>query len=347
MLIKNFILTIVAGAMLTGCTGKKNGTTRETNEIRTLPVKVMTLEKKRIARSLDYTASLEADEQVYYAPASPGRIEKIHVEVGDYVRKGQVLVEMDKTQFLQAEAQFQNLEVEVRRAKQLKETGSMSRQAYDAIVTQHKVAKTNVDFLRENTRLLAPFDGVITGKFFENGEMYSGAPAGSAPKASVLSIEKITPLKAYVNMTEQYFPMLQEGIDVELRVNLYPGRVYPGKVSIVYPTIDKNSRTFTVEIKVPNNDRDLRPGMFGTINFLVGVTDAIIVPALAILKLQGSNIRYVFLNDNGKAKRVEVLLGKRFDDQVEIISNEIKVGDQLVTVGQARLVDGIVLDIQR
>ncbi|MDR2131480.1 MAG: efflux RND transporter periplasmic adaptor subunit [Odoribacteraceae bacterium] len=347
MIVKNSLLTIMAGAMLAGCAGKKTETSREANESKAIPVKVMTLETRNIARSLDYTASLEADEQLYYAPASPGRIQKIHVEIGDRVRKGQLLVEMDKTQLAQAEVQFQNLEIEYRRAQQLNESKSISRQAYDAAVTQYEVAQTNLAFLRENTRLLAPFDGVITGKFFEDGEMYSGTPAGGAPKASILSIEKINPLKAYVNMTEQYYPMLQEGTRVELKTNLYPGRVYPGKVSIVYPTIDKNSRTFTVEVTIPNDDRSLRPGMFGTINFFVGASGAIIVPALAVLKLQGSNIRYLFLNDNGKARRVEVTLGKRFDDQVEIISDEIKPGDQLVTVGQARLVDGAALDIQR
>lgn len=65
-----------------------------------------------------------------------------------------------------------------------------------------------------------------------------------------------------------------------------------------------------------------------------------VVPSIAVLKLQGSNNRYVFLNDNGKAKRVDVVLGKRFEDQVEIITNQIKPGDELIVVGQARLVDG-------
>jgi RND family efflux transporter MFP subunit len=346
MIGKNIILAAIAGAMLAGCSGKKTETGK-TNERKAIPVKVLTLESKNIARSLDYTATLEADEQVYYAPASPGRIEKIHVEVGDRVRKGEPLAEMDKTQLLQAEAQFQNLEIELQRAQRLRETGSMSLQAYEAIVTQHEVARTNINFLRENTRLLAPFDGVITGRFFEEGEMYSGSPAGGAPKASILSIEKIDPLKALVEITEQYFPALREGINVELKVSIYPGRVFPGKVSIVHPTIDKNSRTFTVEVTIPNSDRVLRPGMFGTIHFLVGATDAIIVPALAVLKLQGSNVRYVFINDNGKAKRVDVTLGKRFDDQVEIISGGIKAGDEIVSVGQARLVDGALLDIKR
>jgi len=72
-----------------------------------------------------------------------------------------------------------------------------------------------------------------------------------------------------------------------------------------------------------------------------------VVPALAVLKLQGANDRYVFLNKNGKAKRVGVTLGRRFEDQGEIISDEIKEGDELVVVGQSRLVDGSPLSITK
>ncbi|MDR1415410.1 MAG: efflux RND transporter periplasmic adaptor subunit [Odoribacteraceae bacterium] len=342
---KYLFLATTAAAMMVGCAGQTNTGTGAVEKA--IPVKVMTLDTRHVNRSVDYTASLEADEQVYYAPASPGRIERILVEVGDRVKAGQVLVEMDKTQLAQAEVQLQNLETEFKRAAALLETNSISRQAYDGVVTQRDVALTNVRFLRENTRLLSPFDGVITGRYFEAGEMFSGSPAGGAAKASIVRVERIDPLKALVNMTEEHFPVMRAGIPVELRAAVYPGRVYAGKVSIVYPTIDKGSRTFTVEVQLPNGDRSLRPGMFGTINFLVGSADAIIVPALSVLKLQGSNLRYVFLNEKGRARRVEVTLGKRFEDQVEIISDKIKGGDQLVCVGQARLVDGSLLEITR
>ena len=343
-MVKNLILSAIALIFLAGCTGKK---TEQQETESAIPVRVTVLEPREVSRTLDYTAALEAEKQVYYAPSSPGRIEKIHVEVGSRIKAGDLLVEMDKTSLHQAELQLSNLQTEYNRANLLKESGSISQQAYDAIVTQYEVTKSSVAFLRENTKLIAPFSGIVTGKFFENGELYTGAPAGGAPKASIISIEKINPLKAYVNMTEQYYPMLKEGTAVELHSSIYPDRVYSGKVSIVYPTIDRVSRTFVVEIKIPNDDQSLRPGMFGSVNFLIGEANAIVVPALAVLKLQGSNVRYVFLNKNGKARRVEVTLGKRFEDQVEIISNEIKAGDQLITVGQAKLVDGSLISVEK
>ena len=254
---------------------------------------------------------------------------------------------MDRTQLVQAEVQLENLKTEYNRAKTLKETNSISQQAYDQAVTQYEVTKANVDFLKENTQMIAPFDGVVTGKYFEDGEVYTGGAFGGASKPAIIAIEKINPLKAYVNLSEQYFLEVKEGMEVELHSNIYPDRTFKGKVSIVYPTIDPASRTFTVEIQVPNSKEELRPGMYTTLTFEVGADEGLIVPSIAVLKLQGANNRYVFLNKNGVAKRVEVTLGKRFEDQVEIISPEIHPGDELVVAGQGRLVDGSLLDLQK
>lgn len=345
-MIKNVILSTLAVAVLAGCSGKKEAD-KDSITVEAIPVKVQTLTKEDIARTLDYTANLQADEQVYYAPAATGRIQKIYVEVGDRIKKGQLLVDMDKTNLQQAEVQLKNFETEYNRAKMLNETQSISKQAYDAAMTQYEVAKSNVEFLKENTQMLAPFNGVVTGKYFENGEVYTGAAFGGASKPSIIAIEKINPLKANVNLSEQYFHAVKKGTKVELKSNLFPGRVFEGTVSIVYPTIDPASRTFTVEVKIPNEDEALRPGMYGTINFFIGNSETVVAPAIAVLKLQGSNDRYVFVNNNGKAKRIPVTLGKRFEDKVELISNEIHEGDQLIIVGQGRLVDGSPITITK
>ncbi len=345
-MVKNLILSTIALAMLAGCSGNKDKAS-QTDAVEAIPVKVQKMEKTDIAKTLDYAANLEADKQVFYAPAATGRIENIYVEVGDRIKKGQLLVEMDKTQLHQAEVQLQNLETEYNRAVQLNKTGSISKQAYDAAVTQYEVAKSNVDFLKENTRMEAPFDGIVTGKYFENKELYTGAAFGGATKPSIIAIEKINPMKAYVNLSEQYYLTVKPGTKIQLKSNIYPDQVFEGTVSIVYPAIDPASRTFTVEIKIPNKDEALRPGMYGTIDFFIGNTETMVAPAIAVLKLQGSNDRYVFLNKDGKAKRVAVKLGRRFEDQVELISNEIHEGDELVVVGQGRLVDGSPLSISK
>jgi multidrug efflux pump subunit AcrA (membrane-fusion protein) len=85
--------------------------------------------------------------------------------------------------------------------------------------------------------------------------------------------------------------------------------------------------------------------MFAKAKLGIGEVETMVVPYNAVLKLQGSNNRYVFLNRDGVAKRVDVTLGQRFDDRIEVVSDEIKEGDQIVVTGQARLVDGVKLEI--
>ena len=79
----------------------------------------------------------------------------------------------------------------------------------------------------------------------------------------------------------------------------------------------------------------------------LGMARAMVVPYQAVLKLTGSNDRYVFVDDGGVARRVFVKLGQRFDENIEIISDELQEGDRLVTVGQAKLVDGSKLNVTK
>ena len=122
--------------------------------------------------------------------------------------------------------------------------------------------------------------------------------------------------------------------------DLYPDKIIPGQIMRVYPTIDPATRTFTVETKIANKQELLRPGMFCRVSLDLGEQMALVVPAIAVLKTQGSNERYVFLEENGIARRVVVNIGKRFDDKLELLSDEVKEGSNLIISGQARLVNG-------
>jgi multidrug efflux pump subunit AcrA (membrane-fusion protein) len=104
--------------------------------------------------------------------------------------------------------------------------------------------------------------------------------------------------------------------------------------------VDPSTRSFTTEIKIDNANNLLRPGMFCRVSMNLGGEMALVVPAVAVLKMQGSNERYVFLEEDGVARYITVSLGKRFDDKLEVISEEIREGSNLIVSGQARLVDG-------
>ncbi len=344
----SILLLLPAAGALTGCTGK-SGAAADNNaaadSVKAEKIKIEVLQKQKISRPIENTSTLEAFEENYLVPASPGRIEKIYVEIGTHVSKGDLLVQMDRTNLHQAEVQLKNVETDYKRLDTLNKVGSISAQQYDQIKTQYEVAKSNVEFLKANTQLHAPFSGVITGKYYEDGEFYSGAPNTPAGKAAIVSIAQLNPLKAIVSVSEQFFPYISNGMTTVVTSDVYPEDTFTGTVFRIHPTIDPDTRTFNVEVKVPNNNMRLRPGMFCRVSLTLGEVDALVVPSVAVLKLQGSNDRYLFIDENGIAKRISVKLGRRFDDKVEVMSGELKEGDKLIVVGQSKLLDGDPVEI--
>ncbi|MDR2563540.1 MAG: efflux RND transporter periplasmic adaptor subunit [Prevotellaceae bacterium] len=343
------LICALAGIATASC-GNKNGEVKtaenkaDSVKIAAEKVEVMLVAEQTIDRSVEYPSTLNPFEEIYLVPASPGRIEKIYVEVGNHVSKGQMLVQMDRTQLSQAEVQLQTLKTDYKRLDTLVKLGSIAQQQYDQLKSQYEVAQTNVNFLRENTQLLAPFAGVVAGKYFEDGEMYSGTPNTAANKAAIVYLAQIDNLKALANVPEQYYPQVKTGMTVKITADVYPGQTFEGKVFRIYPIIDAATHSFQVEISVPSKGL-LRPGMFSRVSFELGQVNTIIVPAAAVLKMQGSNDRYVFVARADSAKRIGVRIGKRFDDMVELISDEVKIGDRLVVGGQARLFDGMSIEI--
>ena len=346
---KNFLPVLALIYTSYGCstsTGDSSGEVSETDG-RVEAVRVIELDYSEIARSITYTANLRAFREVHLAPAQPGRVDRIHVEAGDRVSQGQLLVEMDRTQLLQARVQLENLEKDFRRMDTLRKVGSITQQQFDQISAQYEVTKSNVQFLEENTRLAAPFSGRISAKYFENGEMFSGAPNTPAGKAAVLTLVQTSRLKAMINVSERFSRQITEGMTVSLTSDIWPEEVFEGRVTTIYPTIDPSTRSFTIELVIPNPLERLKPGMFARGTIELKQVEAFVVPALAVLRLQGTNERYVFIEDNGRARRVVVELGERFDDRVEVLSNEISAGDNLIIAGQARLLDGVAVTVQR
>jgi RND family efflux transporter MFP subunit len=131
----------------------------------------------------------------------------------------------------------------------------------------------------------------------------------------------------------------------EIKADVYQNETFAGTVVRIAPTINSATRTFVVELDVPNRGELLKPGMFVRASMNLGEVEAFVVSASTVLMQEGTNIRFVFLNNNNVAERVEVGLGKRFDDQVEIVSDRIKEGDMLITDGQSRLINGDKIDI--
>ncbi len=342
-----FFIVVLSVTALSSCSSQKNDQGTVAVQPRVEPVRVYTLNYQTVTREVEYTASLQAHEEIHMTPASPGRIEEIFVEVGSKVAKGDLLVQMDRTQLHQAEVQLRILETDLKRFDTLQKAGSIAQQQYDQLDAQVEIAKNNIAFLRENTRLHAPFSGVISGKYFESGEMFSGTPNAMTGKAAIVSLVQVDHLKAIVPVSEKLFPLVKTGLEVVITTDIYSGKEFGGRVFRIHPTVDPASRTFNVEIAIENRDGLLRPGMFSRVRFSLDRFEAMIVPAIAVLKLQGSNDRFLFIENNGTAKRIGVIIGKRYDDNIEVITDELSEGDHIIISGQARLQDGMQVEVVR
>lgn len=334
------VTIIAAVASLVACGGKGGDKAATTTKKEAEKVKVQTLENERIAKTLELSSTLEGYETMNISPSITGHIEHIYVEVGSRVQRGTMLVRMDQTQLNTTRINLASTKTELERVTALKASGSVSQQVYDQTKAGYDQLVEAERFQNENTFVKAQFAGVISAKNYEDGEMYTGAP--------ILTLTQISRLKAIINIPESYFPMVKQGMKVDVVSDIYPDEVFPATIEIVYPTIDPQSHTFQAKLNIPNGGEKIRPGMYVRTRLAVGEVDAIVVPYQSVLKLTGSNDRYVFVNDGGQARRVAVTLGQRFDDRIEIIpveANAMKAGDQLVITGQARLVDGDKLEI--
>ncbi len=333
---KSVIFAAAALVLLAGCGKQTHQQTADAERVEV--VKTMTLQPREIERVIHVSTNLQGYQTQNVAPSLTGKIEHIYVEVGDRKKTGDMLVRMDQNQYKTSKIQLANLKTELDRAEALLASGSVSQQTYDQTKTQYDQLKENLDFLETNTYVKAPFAGVISAKNYEDGELYSGQ--------AIVVLTQINKLKALIAVPETYYPMVKEGMRLTVKSEIYPDEEFPATVEVVYPTIDANTHTFQCKMVIPNAKERLRPGMYVTTTLGLGKDETIVVPYQSVEKLVGANDRYVFINENGYAKRVGVTLGQRFDEDIEIFAPEIKAGVEYVYVGQHKLVDGVKLNVQ-
>ena len=295
-------------------------------------VRIAKVTSEDIPQTETYTATVESDVKNDIAPNTPYRIEKIYVDVGDNVRQGQVLVQLDASNLQQLKLQVENQKIEFNRTSQLYQVGGASKAEYDNAKLQLDVLSTQLKQLMQNTQLTAPISGVVTARNYDNGDMYNqGQP--------VLTIEQTNPVKVMVNISEVYYKKVFKGMPVDIELDAYEGEAFYGTVTIVYPTVDQSTHTFPVEVTINNSSQKVRPGMFAraTVNF--GDKNHVLVPDEALVKQIGAGDRYVYIYKNGKVSYNKVELGKHIGTQYEILSG-VNPGDDVVIAGQSRLANG-------
>lgn len=329
-------IPLLSIALLLSCGGSGQTESTESEASQKTKVRVEEVKLVPVDQISTFTATVEADKVNNIAPAMGGRIREIYVEVGSQVKKGQVLVAMDASTYSQQETQVATLRRDFERYKELYEVGGISKQQLDQVKTQLDVAETAMNNLGENTKLVSPLNGVVTARNYDPGDVAMQLP--------ILTIESMNPVKVTLNVSERFYSQVKIGMPVEVQADALGDEVFEGKISLIYPTIDPVSHTFTVEVSVPNNNQKLRPGMFSRVKMNFGTNDRPLLSDLAVLKQVGSNDRYVFVEENGKAKYTIVQLGARIDDKYEIISG-LNAGDKVIIHGNTNLTDGSEVEV--
>lgn len=334
------IIYVAAAVMAVSC-GNNNSKTAEqpqAAEVRLPNVTIMAASYKDVPQSDVYTANVEAYAKNNIAPQSPSRIQKIYVEVGDFVRAGQIVAKMDEVSLNQSKLSMANDSLEYSRIKKLYEQGGVSKSDFDAMELKYNVTHSQYQNLLENTILRSPVSGVITARNYDQGDMYGGSP--------IYVVEQITPVKLYVGISEMDYTRVKKNDTVTLTADALPGKTFTGRIARIYPTIDAATHTFTAEVNVANRDRLLRPGMYARVTVNFGSNHSIVVPDDCVVKQQGSGVRSVFvLQADNTVKEVVVTLGRHFGTEYEILSG-VAEGDKVVVKGQASLKNGSKVNVQ-
>ena len=333
---------VLLGAVACGGEGKsttESGSTLLVAQQDTAAVLVRTAEVSidTVTAFESYSAQVLPFEENSITAGVAARILSLKVDVGETVRKGQVLVQMDPTTLLQQQAQLATIARDYRRRDTWRKVGSVSQQQYDQIKTQYEVTKAAVDNLSRNITLTSPIDGVVTGRYASEGDLYTMTPSAAAGgKAAILTVMQIDPVKVVFSAPEAFYTRLKKGQRVVITVDAYGGERFYGQIYRVAPSIDAVTHTFLTEVTVPNGHEKIRPGMFARAQVDFGRVARVLVPDLAVNEQRGSDTKYVFTAVGGKAVRVEVVTGRRYGDKIEILSG-LEGGERVVVEGAISL----------
>ncbi len=333
----------------------------EVEKIEKVSVQVAESKIINMQHILEQTGNIRPMVEVSVYPKVPGKIiERLPVERGDFVKKGALIAALEnkmiKAQIEEAEAALElartNLDVIERdyiRLENLYKQKALARQRLDHIKAERKSAKARIKrakavleqlgILYKNHRIYAPIGGYVSARYVDRGNMSSVAQP-------IIRISSETEVKIVTTVTEKDFPHVRKGMECEITVDAFPGRVFKGIISVINPTLDPATRTGEIEIFVLNKDKLLRSGMFAHVRLYLGRKSTLVVNRDALNKLPGTGNYYVYVVQKDKAVLKNVEIGLARENYVEIIEG-LTEGEKVVVKGQNRLKDGISVIVEQ
>ena len=300
-----------------------------------IAVETATAVERDVATVIRATGSFVADEASEVTPLVAGSVVETPVNVGDVVKAGQVIVRLDprnanldlqhaEAALQQTVAQAENAKIEAERHAALVKSGDISRSTYEKLTTQLATADAAVAQATarvasakkavEDTTIVAPFTGHVTARPVSVGEYV-------ATSVKVVTIVRIQPIKLELQVPESDAGKLRRGMPVRAEVPTHPGATFQGVVSALNVALDASSRAMAIEVRFPNADSRLLPGMFGTAEIHLPATErAFFVPAAAVASIANGQSSAVYIVDETTARVRVVQVGEQQDGMVRILA---------------------------
>lgn len=333
----------IAVLLLAGCGSKEEPTTTVVSAApqKTIQAAVVETKSTSVPIRVEVTGQVAPIFQATLSSRIQGTIDKLLVREGSRVSKGQLLIQLDsrdlQADLARAHAEVENAKAHLDRMNQLYAQDAVSKQEMENATRAYRVAEASrraVEAQLSYTMVRAPFEGVITEKKVEAGELAS-------PGQPLLKMEDPLHLRLEATVAEGDLKSVSRGDKIPVVIDALGGQALTGLVSQILPAGNPQTHTFMVKVDLPKTP-GLKTGMFGRFQLDKGLTQTILVPSAAVVERGELSSLYVVGSDQ-TARLRWVKLGRRFEQQVEVLSG-LNEGEQVLSDG-SRGVDGAAVQI--
>jgi RND family efflux transporter MFP subunit len=287
----------------------------------------------------EVVGNVEAAQRAVLSAKVTGVVDAVRVAPGAQVKRGEVLATIDareiKARLDSAEAAEDQAQKDFARIERLLQSGSSTRQEFEAATTRLRTADAALVEARtmlQYTEIAAPFDGVVTRKLVEVGDL-------ATPGKPLLEMENSSLLRFECEVPEALIDKVQMGAEFPVTIDA-AGATLPGKVTEIAPSASAGSRTFLVKLDLPASEK-LRAGQFGRVRVPVTERPAVLVAEGAVVRR--GQIESVFVVEAGKARLRLVKTGRKIDGKVEILSG-LSGGEEVIVRDAHLLQDGAAVE---
>ena len=328
------IVTLITVAFLSGCSQQsEDPKSSEKRKRPPHPVVVQTVEAEPVAIDFTRTGTVTIRNKARIHAQEEGRISYFPWFEGDSVKQGESLLRMDDTLLRKAQADASQAALDLKRIKNLIRKKVASEEQLTSSKTRLSIAQAEVEILKtrlDYMDLKAPFDGVISARLVEQEDFVS-------KKTHLLTL--IDPASLYIeaNFSELLLGQVKQGTEIKVRIDATGKKTLPAVISRIHPVIDPATRQAVVEIDFEQTIPGIHAGQFARIHFSSVAQPRIMLPFNAVQ--QGRNSQFVYLLEEGKAKKVDVTSGIKKGDRIEITEG-LSAGQQVITQGFLGLSDG-------